>query len=187
MVASLSNHEVVERSSAYIPASFTGEQADAAYDAWGANCGPGALAAVLNLTPDDVRPHLEGFDRKRYTNPSMMLGALRSLKVRWMKVDEGWPAYGLCRIQWGGPWMREGVPIKARYRHTHWIASRYIDAGAQLGVWIFDINAAHFGWMRVAEWTDQLAPYLIRELVARGDGTWSVTHRLEIARSDPQR
>lgn len=55
------------------PAKFTIDDATRAYDVWGANCGPGALAAALDKTLDDVRPHLVNFDRKRYTNPRITL------------------------------------------------------------------------------------------------------------------
>jgi hypothetical protein len=54
-----------------------------ANDEWGANCGPGALAAIMDLTLDEVRPHLPGFEAKRYTNPTMMFAALDGLKVKW--------------------------------------------------------------------------------------------------------
>ena len=158
-----------------MPATVTLEDAQRASDAWGANCGPGALAAVLNKTLEDVRPHLVGFDAKRYTNPTMMLRALRDLGVQWKDVP-GWPANGVVRVQWGGRWMNPGVPIRARYRHTHWIATRLV--GDE--VYAFDINGACVGWMLLAEWTDQLAPWLMREVVPKGDGTWTLTHRLEL-------
>lgn len=159
----------------YRPASVTLDEAVRAGDEWGANCGPGALAAVLNKTLADVRPHLAGFDMKRYTNPTMMFGALRELGVGWTDTEQ-WPTNGLVRVQWGGPWMRVGVPIRARYRHTHWIATRLVDDE----MFAFDINGACVGWMTLQEWSSQLAPWLIREAVKRGDGTWSYTHRLEL-------
>ncbi len=169
----LDSQQAVERN--YLPASVTLEDAQRAADAWGANCGPGALAAVLGKTLDDVRPHLVGFDLKGYTNPTMMFVALHELGVKWKDVP-GWPTNGLVRVQWGGPWMRPGVPIRARYRHTHWIATRLV--GDDL--FAFDINGACVGWMPFEEWSGQLAPWLIREAVKRGDGTWTVTHRMEI-------
>lgn len=165
----------------YVRASVTLDEATRAYDEWHANCGPGALAAVLDKTLADVRPHLTDFDRKHYTNPLMMLGALRSLGVHWTKLHDGWPKQGLVRVQWGGPWMREGVPVKARYRHTHWIASKHVDEGDQRGIRVFDINGACVGWMWLAEWMDQLVPWLLKECEPNGDGTWTVTHRLELA------
>jgi hypothetical protein len=160
----------------YLPASVTLEEAHKAYEEWGANCGPGALAAVLNKTLEDVRPHLIGFELKRYTNPTMMLRALRELGVRWTSPEVGWPKNGLVRVQWGGPWMREGVPMRARYRHTHWIATR-LDHGY---VRIFDINGACAGWMSLSEWEYQLVPWLLKQVAPKNDGTWTATHRLEI-------
>ena len=46
---------------------FTAEAADRAYDEWGANCGPGAIAAICGLTLDELRPHMGDFEGKRYT------------------------------------------------------------------------------------------------------------------------
>jgi hypothetical protein len=60
---------------------FTEEDARRAHGAWGANCGPGAIAAVLRLTLDELRPHLLDFERKGYTNPSLMYAVLRGLGV----------------------------------------------------------------------------------------------------------
>jgi hypothetical protein len=38
------------------PVRFTLDEAQAAADTWGMNCGPGAIAAVLGLTLDELRP-----------------------------------------------------------------------------------------------------------------------------------
>lgn len=160
----------------YLPSTVTLDEAQSAYDSWGANCGPGALAAALNTTLEAVRPHLVGFDLKRYTNPTMMFRALRELGAEWKEVP-GWPENGVVRVQWGGPWMKPGVPIRARYRHTHWIATRLV--GDEL--FAFDINGACVGWMPFEEWSGQLAPWLIREVVPKGDGTWNATHRLQMS------
>src|SRR5688572_13393894 len=45
----------------YTPAEF-----DAANDGWGFNDGPGTLATMLNLKPEDVRGHLGRFETKGY-------------------------------------------------------------------------------------------------------------------------
>lgn len=53
-------------------ALINGAEADRAYDAWGCNCGPGAIAAIMNMRLDAIRPLLGDFERKRYTNPTLM-------------------------------------------------------------------------------------------------------------------
>jgi hypothetical protein len=172
------------------PAAFTLADADHAYEEWGANCGPGALAGVLGLTLDAVRPHLPGFDEKRYTNPAMMFAALRSLGVAYHRVDpfttEGqarrhWPTLGLVRIQWEGPWTKPRVPIRARYRHTHWIGA----AKAPLDdVGIFDINCINngSGWVALADWEAIVVPHILATCVPRASGAWHQTHVLELGR-----
>ncbi len=156
---------------------FTAEDAQRAYDEWGSNCGPGALAAIVDMTLDEVRPLIPGFDEKRYTNPSMMNAALRATGKRWWKIGATWPAYGLVRIQWEGPWTQPGVPMAARYRYTHWI-------GASRGtksIGIFDINAISngTGWCSLADWDEHVAPALMANY-PRANGKWSVTHALEV-------
>lgn len=159
---------------------FDGDAAEKAHDEWGANCGPGALAAMTGKTLDDVRPFLEGFDRKRYTNPKMMLGALGAMGVTYSKrPDPVMPHYGLARIQWHGPWMKPGVPPAARYRHTHWVGAIW---GPDPGVWVFDINAVAEtgGWVEFYEWNDKLVPWLLKQCEPKASGEWSVTHCLEL-------
>jgi hypothetical protein len=165
---------------------FTLADAQAAADAWGANCGPGALAAVLGLSLDAVHPHLENFDQKRYTNPAMMRGALRSLKV-----DHDWkvgrfglfPRYGLARVQWEGPWTAPGVPVAAAYRHTHWVGSAMPDRSVSdpHDVNIFDINAICVGgWIDLPEWSTQLVPWLLKQCEPKATGGWWLTHVVEV-------
>jgi hypothetical protein len=122
-------------------ARFTAHEADVACEQWRFNCGPGALCLLFGLRPDEVRPHLDGFERKGYTNPLLMYGALRSLGRTWKRLRS--PNYpkvgGLVRMQWGGPWCNPGVPPRAAYRHTHWIASWHdgdqLVCGGQLTFW----------------------------------------------------
>jgi hypothetical protein len=165
-----------------VPASFTLADAEAAAVAWGANCGPGALAAVLGLTLEDVRPHLVDFTRKGYTNPTMMLDALRSLGVVWSHATADWPDGGLVRVQWEGPWTAPGVPVRARYNYTHWVGSRQGAAGIE----IFDINCiCAGGWVPLAEWRDEVVPWLLRECYPRANGRWHTTHRLKCSAPIP--
>jgi hypothetical protein len=159
---------------------FTAEDAARAYEEWGANCGPGALAAICGLTLAEARAHLRGFDQKRYTNPSMMWAALAALGKPWRRVPWPltWPEYGLARIQWHGPWMAPGVPPKVAYWHTHWVGAR--SAPGDIG--IFDINAIGngTGWCSLKDWGETLVPWLLSECEPKADGLWSITHAVEV-------
>lgn len=154
---------------------FNESDANQAWEDWGCNCGPSSLAAALGLTLEQVRPHLRDFEQKRYMSPTMMKSALASLGVRWCSdLRSPWCSNGLVRIQWGGPWLQPGVPIAARYRHTHWVASRLYGGHH----WVFDVNIVNQGgWARADAWAGYVAPWIIRECVRRGDGTWYPTHR----------
>src|SRR3990167_7106632 len=130
---------------------FTSADAESAAEAWGCNCGPGALAAILGMTLDAVRPHMGDFERKEYTNPTLMFAALKSAAPGRYATKElrtggkagwDWPRWGLCRVQWEGPWTRPGVPMRVRYRHTHWIGSC---AFSNENIGIFDINCIENG------------------------------------------
>lgn len=166
------------------PLRFTADEAEAAFNDWDFNCGPGALCGVLGLRPEQVRPHLKGFDEKRYTNPTMMFNALRSLRVRFSATAAPhgamleWPKLGLVRIQWGGRWMKPGVPMAARYRQTHWVGSWRDPRSGALAV--FDVNAVDSGgWCNLEPWDRILVPHLTSH-IAGADGTWSMTHAVEL-------
>lgn len=162
-----------------IPLKFTEADANRAYEEWGANCGPGALAAIVGQHINSVRTHIALFDQRHYTNPSMMFHALRSLSVsfkpRW---DKCWPDWGLVRIQWEGPWTEPGVPIRARYRYTHWIGACAKD---REDIGIFDINCMNSGgWVSLDDWQLIVVPFLLKHNVPNANGKWSITHSLEV-------
>ncbi len=176
-----------------MPLRFTAADVDRAYDAWRLSCGPAAFAAILDLTLDEARPHF-GPSFPGYTNPTLMFAALRSARRRYSvkhrtgAIELLWPQHGLCRVQWGGPWLQPGVPVTARYRHTHWVGAETIDGA----VHIWDVNAfdtglgpgAEFGWVLLDDWRTHLVPWLL-EGVKRADGTWSITHSIEVERPAP--
>lgn len=165
-----------------ISLKFDEKAARAAYDAWGCNCGPSALAAIAGTTLEEAADHLAGFTHKHYTNPTMMLAGLKSMGLHFTveRHSQNWPKCGLVRVQWEGPWTKAGVPMRARYRHTHWVASHKDARGTS----IFDINAIHAGgWIALRTWTDNLVPWIIRELVTKNaNGRWHLTHVIEISR-----
>ena len=169
-----------------IPVRFTQDDANRAHDEWGANCGPGALAAIMGMTLDEARPRLIGFDAKGYTNPTMMFDALKSVSAdfavrrfpdgRYCDLD--WPLFGLARIQWEGPWTNPGVPMRARYRYTHWVGANRADLR---NIGIFDINCMNngTGWCALKDWAEVIAPHLIAQY-PRASGKWHITHAIEV-------
>lgn len=172
------------------PVRFTANDAQRAFEEWGANCGPGAVAAICGLTLDELRPHMGDFERKRYTNPTLMWSVLRNLGVRWKEVAPAgrfeWPQWGLARVQWEGPWTKPGVPMAARYRHTHWVGA-HTDPAVTPGspiVSIFDINCICVGgWVSFDEWSGEVVPWLLGQCEPKADGRWHLTHAIEIHRS----
>ncbi len=146
------------------------------------NCRPAALCVVADLLPEEAVARLPGFADKHYTNPSMMQAALAALGIPFQRVYEClglgvarnpvYPDFGLVRIQWGGPWMNPGVPVAARYWHTHWIAAH--------GEWRFDLNAMSDpranGWIPRELWEQSLVPWLLRESKTKANGEWWPTH-----------
>ncbi len=161
---------------------FTPDDAERAWEAWGCNCGPTALAVMAGLALDDVRLHLQGFDAKRYTNPTMMFDALKSIGLPFHKIGARWPRYGLVRIQWEGPWTEPGVPVRARYRYTHWVAGWDAD---ERGYGVFDVNCMNNGngWVARPEW-ERVIVRAITEQYKRATGRWHVTHGIEVPRPD---
>lgn len=163
------------------PLRFNAADADRAFDTWGANCGPGAIAAICGLTLDELRPHLGDFEQRRYTNPALMYATLHRLGVKWHDVrrPKAWPRHGLVRIQWWGPWMERGVPGAARYRYTHWVGA-CMRAGGNVGV--FDINAIGngAGWCALKDWAEILVPHILKEAVPRASGKWSIATVIEV-------
>lgn len=151
---------------------FDSDDLDRAYRDWGCNCGPAALAACLDVSPDEIRPHLGGFEKLRYLNVRMMRQALENFGAYYYDCAAGPPGNGLIRIQWGGSWCNPGVHPEAAARRTHWIASRHHEGR----FWIFDVNG---GWMIYDEWAWRIVPAIL-ETVKGNDGTFHPTHRWEV-------
>lgn len=163
------------------------QEASDAFDAWGANCGPGALAACLGWSFAKVQPLCEavGFAEKRYMSPSMMLKAIEAAGLQIAREIVPLPGtpqwvrplrWGLARVQWTGPWTKPGVPVRAAYGQTHWIHIRRI--ALQVEPIIFDING---GYMAPKRWESEIVPLLTTALPnSRRDGGWYFTHLWEV-------
>lgn len=166
---------------------FTVKEAQQASDEWNFNCGPGSLCAVLDKTPEEIRPYLLDFEKKGYTNPKLMFDILRRLNVKnrlSYRCDVPnpafpFPVFGLIRIQWAGPWTKANVPMRVRYRHTHWIGA-FSENGRMM---VFDINAMVVGgWIPWNVWRNELVPWLLKEVEPKASGVWWPTHCIEIER-----
>ncbi len=175
---------------------FTEHDAQRAYDDWFCNCGPSALAFILGITLEQVRPFVDaaGFASKRYMSPTMMKAALNKSGARFTEnriahllIEQmRFPKHGLARIQWEGPWTMPGANPKWAYWHTHWVASRQQkgvnDADKVMAILdpvIFDING---GLMKFSEWVEDVVPALTAA-IPRADGDWFVTHSWEVSKS----
>lgn len=158
--------------------SFDEAESDAAHKSWGFNCGPAALAFALQKKPDDVRAALVGFEQRRYTNPTMMEAALKTLRVKFHKVFNPSGGKGmtnsryamwegpvsLVRIQFTGPWTADGANYKWASTHTHWVCC-WVGDGAHL---VFDVNG---GIMDAYRWENKIVP-AIAATIKRADGGW---------------
>lgn len=171
---------------------FTLDEAQRAGDEWGFNCGPAAIAAIANLTLEELRPRLCGFEAKGYTNPTLMWQILEGLGIRFRSrgiADNvpvlAWPRFGLARVQWEGPWTAPGVPMRVRYRHTHWVAAVSDPRDWTTPGWeeprIFDVNCMCVGgWIPLSEWAGSLVPWLLKQCEPKASGLWHLTHSVEI-------
>jgi hypothetical protein len=168
---------------------FTLADAERASDEWGCNCGPSALAAVTGRTLDEIRPLMGEFEKKRYTNPTLMFECLKRSGANWWTVA-GVPTHGLIRVQWEGPWTAPGVPPRVAYRHTHWIGIKNPLHASMLDqvhrtAGIFDINAMNSGgWIAYTDWATILVPWLLQQCEPKANGRFSFTHFIEVERSE---
>lgn len=155
---------------------FTEAEQLEAYQKWGANCGPNALAVVAGLPLSDIQKLMVGFDLKRYTNPSMMENALNLAGLKWSR-ERGLnttigPKDGLARIQWEGRWLDPGVPKVVSYRHTHWIACA--------GAYVFCTASGYFGWIPLPDYQIYLTTKFCPQNGYQG---WHITHHYSIERT----
>jgi hypothetical protein len=107
------------------PSVFTLEDSRLAFEAWGANCGPNALAQCVGYRLDQVRSFLGDFEQKGFMTPSMMKASIKRLaRLNEMPpLLHGWPLYGIVRIQWTGPWTAPDANPRWAYQYTHWVHS----------------------------------------------------------------
>lgn len=162
------------------PLRFDASGAQSLFDTYGPNCGPcgpGAIAAIAGVTLEDaidaVGPkwlHLKG------TTEVMLTQALDRLGQRWTQTSPTHPVFGLTRIQWDGPWLRDTDPFE-KYRHSHWVGIARSDHTHL----VFDINAISAGgWISFVEWDAHLRPWLLGRTEPQATGGWLISDTYEV-------
>ncbi len=146
-----------------------------AFDLWGANCGPNSLAFALQRPIGEIRGAIPGFEDKGFCSPTMMKAGLKNLGRSYFdypfpRVVAAMfaPCLSLVRIQWTGPWTKEGANPKWAYRQTHWIVA-WLDGEKRM---VFDCNG---GIRTVESWEKEIVPVLTA-CYPRADGDWFPTH-----------
>jgi hypothetical protein len=165
------------------PLIFDASDQQKAWDQLGANCGPGAIAGLCGETPLKVAKLLGPKLQKLGGSTELMLRqALTELNISWCDATHTWPAYGLVRIQWSGPWIQDPDPFE-KHRHSHWIG---VATHGLPHVMIFDINAISVGgWISLREWDDVLRPWLLQNSEPEADDTWWISDAVEVSPPKP--
>lgn len=170
------------------PIRFDASEAQRAFNDWNFNCGPGALCAAFDLSPEEIRSHLGNFEQRGYLDPDLMRDVLMSLAAayHWNSFEgtppandpRMWPDFGLVRVQWDGPWCGPIQPASSRLRHSHWVAHRL---NPEKGNQVFDVNATCVGgWIDREEWGSHLVPWLLKQCEPDASGNWWVTHSVSL-------
>lgn len=144
---------------------------DAENDRWGANCGPGALAAVLGKPIAAVRPAFPWFPASTWTNQRRMEQALHAMGARW-RADRAVDALGVgeagvALVQFEGPWTAPGVDPRRAPPHTHWIGVArvpFVERGLPVSepmLFAYDVNDAP--WFPMEAWERFTLPKLLRD------------------------
>ena len=161
-----------------------------AHEAFGANCGPCALAAVLRRPVMAVQRLFPSFAERRYVNPSQMRVALQSagqlsgVQHRVCSTDErerGLLDYGVACIFFTGPWSKPGVPIGAAYQRSHWIGVAMTRDEHRC---YYDVNAwidqeRRGAWVSWAHWDKEILPQLVASY-SQADGGYSIRWAAEV-------
>lgn len=133
------------------------------HDAWGANCGPFAVAALLGRQVADVRKIFTGWPG--YTNPTTIRTAIMRAHRTVSKTTLEHVRSGLGFVQFEGPWEKGGA--RAAYAHTHWVAlaRRTVEiAPGEFGgdpvLFVYDTASGGDlgGWLPIEVYSEHVAP-----------------------------
>lgn len=140
------------------------------YDSSGrlvANCGPGALAAIADMSLKELMRGIPDFKKTGRLSPDRMKSELTRLGLNWKPYGEEWPSHGLVLIAWMG--RCAGDPqLRIAYDNInggkHWIA---VSDGGRL---VFDPFATNKGWLAIRDWKRHVLP----ELTGHRDLEWPI-------------
>lgn len=153
---------------------YTPPDVYAANTAWGASCGPGALAALLREPVMGLRALFP----RPWTTPTVMGAALRARSIRTrdeyqLPLDRVF-GRGLAFLQLQGRW--DNAPVRVQYQHTHWISFHRLEGL----LYVYDVNAGDGGgWSPFKVWRDAT----LREICARhrgASGVWYPRLAMEV-------
>ncbi len=114
--------------------------------AFGANCGPAALAAILSVGVCAVMQLFPHFPARPTTSPRQMRRALETCGLHTEAIAE-LPGYGLALIAAEGPWSHRGKATGWTLRYTHWVGV--------CGQNVYDVNES--GWVNMESWSTSVA------------------------------
>lgn len=175
-----------------------------ASEAWGANCGPTALAAALHTTMEAVKPSVapdgvfQGYMGVRDFKAAIERAGARIVR-QWSKPDKrellrttGEPILVLIRFL--GPW--DGVPkLAAKHRHAFVYRHGIVSSLDSLGQrehgpgWVYDCNnlVEHpqerrlvASWLPLHQWREHVLPELVPE---QGTGETAIDWMAHVVRS----
>lgn len=151
---------------------YTQAESLAAYRDWKATCGHHSIAAACGVSLDQVKavcPKLCGWMSPTMISQTLFNLGFNSRKYPVPKRMNTPPGHMVCimRIQWDGPWCNPGVPAKAAYLHTHYVA---VLAGGWVVCTATDGNTPT-PWAR---WVDAVTSEALESV--RGCTGWYSTH-----------
>lgn len=145
-----------------------------AKQAWGANSGPAALAAILRRPVMTTIGYFPRFVSNRCVYPAHMRDAILVATknepdvTRFNAGSMGrvFPGRGVACVQFHGPWDRKRSKGRgaAQLKHAHWIATfATVD-----GMMIYDASVQQ--WLHMNDWLEDVLPPLMED--HKSGGWW---------------
>ena len=150
------------------PLQFDIHEYRAAHRSYGANCGYGAMAAILGITLGDVRRLAPEAEHVGGIHHHVMESAIRKAGRECRQVGANFPSHGVAVVKFGGA-----------ENPGHWVAvhgNKILDSYsmAERKGWFGRAN-----WCDASKWGREIAPKVAKYFPGT-DGTWWVDYGLEV-------